>query len=201
MTIIIASDIFGMTPSLKAFAKRLQLTQHNVYIVDPYSGVQHDFMLEEQAYQYFISNVGLDSYANTVDLFIEDKTLLTANQNNTINVLIGFSIGASALWQLSANERIKAIDSTFYFYGSQIRKLLHIQPAMPSIVILPKYESHFNVTKLEQALQKYALVSTKRCNYLHGFMNTHSINFNEYAYTYYSQWLCSEITKKSPQIG
>ena len=68
---------------------------------------------------------------------------------------------------------------------------------MPSIVIFPKYESHFSVTALQQEVQKHALVSTKRCNYLHGFMNTHSTNFNEYAYTYYTQWLCSEIKKHS----
>ena len=197
MTVIIASDIFGVTPSLKAFAKSLQSTQHNVYIIDPYAGVQHNFIDEEQAYQYFTKNVGLDSYAKTVEHFIEDKMQPTANQNNTINVLIGFSIGASAIWQISANERIKIIDHTFYFYGSQIRKLTHVEPAMPSTVIFPKYESHFSVTALQQEVQKHALVSTKRCNYLHGFMNTHSTNFNEYAYTYYKQWLCSEIKKHS----
>ncbi len=190
MAVFIVSDIFGVTPALKKFAERIKQEKHHVYIVDPYLGYEHKFSDEAQAYKYFTENVGLEKYSELLNTFICNKTEAAQSDKH---ILVGFSIGASAIWKISANDKLKGINHAFYFYGSQIRKLTHIQPNIPSTVIFPKEELHFSVEDLEQKIKPYNRVSTKRCIYLHGFMNPHSINFNEYAYTYYTDWLCDKI--------
>jgi dienelactone hydrolase len=192
MAVFIVSDIFGVTPSLITFAKKLEITGQNVFIFDPYEGIEQNFVNEAKAYSYFSDNVGLDKYAESLQTFIEYKTNNAQCKNN---ILIGFSIGASAIWKISEGESIKHVEHAFIFYGSQIRKLTHIQPKIRSTLIFPAQETHFSVDELEQRLASHTLVSTKRCTYMHGFMNPHSVNFNERACTDYTHWLCNKITK------
>lgn len=192
MAVIIVSDIFGITAALITLAERIKQDKHHVYIIDPYLGYEHKFSDEAQAYQYFTSNVGLEKYSDLLNTFISNNSEL--KQNNK-HILIGFSVGASAIWKISTNEKLQNISHAYYFYGSQIRNLIHIEPSIPSTVIFPKEERHFSVSDVEQKIQPYKSVSTKRCSYLHGFMNPYSINFNEYACTYYTDWLCDKIKK------
>ena len=143
MTILIVSDIFGITPALKLFSEKLKGLSHDVRILDPYKSIEQNFVHEAQAYEYFINNVGLDAYTNSLALFI--NSYLTTSDKN---IVIGFSVGASAIWQISASESFKCIKHFYCFYGSQIRKLTHIQPMTPCTVIFPQEELHFNIDKL-----------------------------------------------------
>ena len=91
MNLVLVSDIFGKTAALKALAEKLNA--HS--IIDPYGGVDMAFNSEQQAYEYFIQHIGLDEYVAILQKAIEPLA------GNTI--LIGFSVGASAIWSLSAN--------------------------------------------------------------------------------------------------
>lgn len=178
MRLILVTDVFGLTPALLKLSKYLG----ECTIVDPYKGQMMAFSNESEAYSYFIETVGLDNYLSSllskINLLKEEVTL------------IGFSVGASAIWRLSEimNPHIK---QAFCFYGSQIRNFTQIDPHFKIKLIFPKLESHFDVVTLQNNLQKKANVDTKRVEYLHGFMNYHSCNYNEVGYDAYIKMLRS----------
>lgn len=189
MSVYVVTDIFGLTPALQKFVSTLSKAQHhstkNIHIVDPYEGKQMNFANEADAYAYFAKHIGVEQYAAYLhSLLVNDDTEKT---------LIGFSVGASAIWTISDNKNLK-VDQAVYFYGSQIRHLLDITPQINSTVILPHKEEHFCVDTLQFKIESLSKVSTKRCEFFHGFMNKHSVNFNQQAYTTYTGWLCQILT-------
>jgi hypothetical protein len=177
MNIILVSDVFGKTPALMKLSEELNAN----IIVDPYDGINMNFKNEEEAYSYFINNVGLDKYLS--------KLLEITMSISSVTTLIGFSIGASVIWKLSENSAVKNIKSGICYYGSQIRNLKEINPLFEVELIFPKMETHFDVLQLQSELCKKQNVKTMKVNYLHGFMNFYSINYNQVAYKEQLIWL------------
>ena len=170
MSIILVSDVFGITPALLKLKDKLGANT----IVDPYKGKSMGFKNEAEAYSCFITTVGLDWYVSKVV-----KTLVSLDSQTT---LIGFSVGASAIWRLSLNNDNNIIKQAFCFYGSQIRNYTNIDPCFKINLVFPKNESHFDVSKLKEELTKKHNVITTQVDYLHGFMNYYSSNFNQVGY-------------------
>ena len=173
MNNIIVADVFGKTSALIALDNAIKAD----VIVDPYDGKNMNFKDEVHAYSYFTDNIGLDSY-----LEILSKTIKECSGEC---VLIGFSIGASVIWQLSQLPSIKmtkVVKGATCFYGSQIRHLSKLSPKFEVKLIFPKSEPHFDVVALQHALANKEKVKTMQVDYLHGFMNTHSNNFNDAGY-------------------
>ncbi|MFT7007206.1 MAG: dienelactone hydrolase [Colwellia sp.] len=170
MSIILVSDVFGITPALLKLKDKLGAS----IIIDPYKGKSMAFNNETEAYSCFINTVGLDSYVSKVL-----KTLVSLNNQTT---LIGFSVGASAIWRLPIKNEDHIIKQAFCFYGSQIRNFTKIEPCFKIHLVFPKSESHFDVSKLKKELTKKQNVITTQVEYLHGFMNYYSSNFNQIGY-------------------
>lgn len=168
---VIVSDIFGRTTALERLA--LQLSEHTV-IHDPYFGKDMAFRSEDQAYAYFSEHVTLDGYVAQIHSRIQDMDKPLC--------LVGFSAGASAIWQLSACFSAHTVSGAFGFYGSQIRHAAEIEPRFPVTLTFPKYETHFSVSELMERLTVKANVTLRQVPYLHGFMNPHSINYNQQGY-------------------
>mgnify|MGYP000662689776 CR=1 FL=1 len=143
-------------------------------IIDPYDGKYMKFESENEAYIYFAEHIGHDNYLKTLKGIVE----YTSNKS----ILIGFSIGATAVWRVSEDLVNKKIQSAVCFYGSQIRNFTHISPSFPIELIFPNKEDNFDVLALHSTLNKKNNVSSTIVKYLHGFMNFHSINFSEKAY-------------------
>ena len=177
MNIILVSDVFGKTPALMKLSEELNAN----IIVDPYDGINMNFKNEVEAYSYFINNVGLDTYLS--------KLLEITMSIYSVTTLIGFSIGASVIWKLSENSAVKNIKRGVCYYGSQIRDLKEINPLFEVELIFPKMETHFDVLELQSELCKKQNVKTIKVNYLHGFMNFYSINYNQVAYKEQLIWL------------
>ena len=176
MSVVVVSDIFGRTYALEFLTKSLG---GNIEIFDPYNGVNHDFETEEDAYFYFTENLGLERYSERLyKLIKKEKKCL----------LIGFSVGASAIWRISEKEFSGEL-SGICFYGSQIRNLSSINPLFPVKVVLPIKEDHFSVENLSLEIRQKDRVDIVKTSYLHGFMNLHSKNFNKEAYAYYLDWM------------
>jgi len=184
MNIIIISDVFGLTPALLALKDKLGA--HTV--IDPYEGKNMGFKNEADAYSCFITTVGLDSYLSTIL-----KKLASLDSPTR---LIGFSIGASAIWRLSQSNINNLIKQAFCFYGSQIRNFTQIEPCFEVNLIFPKSESHFDVVNLMNKLEVKLNVNITHVEYLHGFMNKHSNNFNNNGYQEYSALLGSTGSKQ-----
>ena len=140
------------------------------------------FQNEADAYSYFVKKVGHDSY-----LAILFKVVESIQQQVT---LIGFSVGATAIWRLSESKGNIFIKQAFCYYGSQIRNFTQIEPCFKINLVFPASEAHFDVVELRTSLSSKNNVTTEKVKYLHGFMNYHSSNYSEYGYTEHIKRLC-----------
>jgi dienelactone hydrolase len=170
MSITLVSDIFGITPGLLRLKEEIGAET----IVDPYNGQSMAFNNEADAYSHFVSTVGLEGYVSI--LF---KALETLKKPTS---LIGFSVGASAVWSISSSNERNLVKQAYCFYGSQIRNHTEIVPCYQTKLVFPQSELHFDVAELIHKLTNKANVSISQVKYLHGFMNYHSTNFNEKGY-------------------
>ena len=180
MLYCIVSDIFGRTKPLEKLSEKLSPT---CIIVDPYQGKTMDFVNEQWAYQYFIEHVGIDKYAE----YLMQKLAVIEKPVK----IIAFSVGGSAAWKISEQLSSQNIHSLTCFYASQIRHQIAIKPNVPVNLILPKFEAHFSITQLAELLKNKANVSLEKTDYLHGFMNELSLNYDENGYRNYARMLAS----------
>tara|TARA_R110001583_G_scaffold2233_34_gene16566 strand:+ start:4512 stop:5099 length:588 start_codon:yes stop_codon:yes gene_type:complete len=186
MNNILITDIFGKTPALIALADAIEVD----IIVDPYNGKDMNFKDEVQAYSYFTENVGIDRYL--------EKLLKTITDYSCECVLIGFSVGASVIWKLNESISVhlaKRVKWAVCYYGSQIRHLTELSPRFEMKLVFPKRETHFNVLALQDILANKEKVTTMQVDFLHGFMNTHSDNFNRVGYNVHLVLLRQELRK------
>ena len=170
MSIILVPDVFGITSALIKLSRALRVDT----IVDPYDGVDMTFNNEAEAYSCFLDHVGQDAYLEQLK-----KAIQLASPTTT---LIGFSVGASAIWRLSGTLSSTVVKRGFCFYGSQIRHYSTLNPTFEIELILPESETHFDVCELEANLAKKTNVKIVSTNYLHGFMNSLSSNYDQLAY-------------------
>lgn len=168
---LILSDIFGYTDSLQELADELS---GSVKIIDPYDGQKMMFQNEAEAYEYFVVNVGLDAYREIVVGWIKEIAEPVT--------LLGFSVGASAIWSVSEDIGLGNVIGAVGFYGSQIRFNQGITPQFPVKLVFPSEEDHFDVLELAQTLSQKENVDVGVSQYRHGFMNKLSQNFNPAGY-------------------
>ncbi|GHE78644.1 hypothetical protein [Thalassotalea profundi] len=177
---VLVTDIFGVTPALNNLSKELG----NALIIDPYQGKLMDFIDEQSAYDYFSKHIGLDQYLKLFQAEIKEHA--------NIKTLIGFSVGATILWRYSATVNNLNADNTprnnqhiIGFYGGQIRHFVDLHPQISIELIFPRSEPHFAINQLIKQLSPVKNVSIIHCDYKHGFMNSHSTNYNPLAYQCY----------------
>lgn len=180
---LIVSDIFGRTEALEKLCIEIGTVSQ---IIDPYAGRQMTFSDETNAYQYFTTEVGLERYQQ-----ILHNALLSYPSTTR---LVGFSVGATAIWLHSAQLNKTAVNHAICFYASQIRHSTNIEPAINLNLIMPKSEPHLSVSGLAEQLRNKAHVTIQHSDYLHGFMNPLSDNFDTDAYHFYLDWLNSANT-------
>ena len=179
--IILVPDVFGITSSIIKLSKELNADA----IVDSYDGVDIEFNSEAEAYSYFMTHVGHDAYLTKLSDAIQTaKTSIT---------LVGFSVGATAIWRLSESFSSNTIKRAICYYGSQIRNYSKIDPTFEIELVFPKNEPHFDVCELQANLSRKENVTTTQVNCLHGFMNPRSHNFNKIAYQNQVERLCSIV--------
>lgn len=193
MNIIFVADIFGLTDEFKDLCQ--EITQgvkqdFNVecQIIGPYQNQPASFASEHDAYQYFMGNVTLDGYIE-----------LIANQLQEASgpkLLVGFSVGGSAIWSLLSSRTFNNILSCTCFYSSQIRHQTKLTPAIPTRLIFPSAEPHFSISDLKAALKERHEVTIEQSDYLHGFMNKHSINYDQVGYDQYVNRLINLLSQQ-----
>lgn len=176
--IVIVSDIFGKTQALKKLCKAVI---SNVDVIDPYAGNYMDFRTEQEAYEFFMNNVGLSTYC---DLLLSRLEKVPSPTN-----LVGFSVGASAIWQVSELLNTNKINRVVCFYGSQVRNLTEIKPNVVVEHLLPIHEPGYSISELASQLSRKENVVIHKTPYLHGFMNKLSKNYNKSGYATYIDWL------------
>ncbi len=176
---LIISDVFGKTKALENMACELPCS---TFIIDPYNSEHMNFTNEAQAYAYFMSEVGMNKYCE-----ILIKYILGLSESVKI---IGFSVGASAIWKISSQIELGNISSAVCFYGSQIRHEKETCPMFPVTLIFPVSEEHYSVPNLITYLSNRNNVLIHQVNFFHGFMNAKSNNYDHDAYSQLMQALC-----------
>lgn len=175
MNKIIVTDIFGTTPALQDLAGTVGSV---TCVIDPYEGKDMGFGTEYLAYEYFMTHIGIRAY--------EQQVAACLAEIQTIDLIIGFSVGAAAVWGISGTFSAGKIDRAVCFYGAQIRHSIEIVPRFPTVHILPRKEPGFNIDGLAETLSHKPAVTVHNTPFLHGFMNRLSPNFNQ---TGYDVWL------------
>lgn len=178
MKTIIVSDIFGRTPHLEELAKSLS---SDCTILDPYSGQLLEFESESEAYGHYSTVCGLNTYTDLVQ-----DALLECEENA---IVIGFSAGASAVWNVLESHGAQIIGKAICFYGSRIRDRIDLKPVCETLLVFPEKEKHFSVSALSRFLARTPGVQCIDTEFHHGFMNKLSGNFDETGYWKYLEWL------------
>lgn len=171
MTKVIVSDIFGRTPALEDLARAVGSVAE---IIGPYDKNPVNFTAEPLAYEYFMIHVGIRAY--------EQLVAARLAQIPNIGLLIGFSVGAAAVWGISNTLAPEKIDRAVCFYGSQVRHTPDIVPQIPMDLVLPRKEPGFDIDTLAGILSGKPTVTVHKTPFLHGFMNRLSPNFNQAGY-------------------
>lgn len=175
---MVVSDIFGRTPALENLCKTVAC---DVDVIDPYSGKYMGFQTEQDAYEFFMATVGLNAYCNLLHARLEKAPKPV--------ILVGFSVGASAIWMISESLSTEKVKRAVCFYGSQVRHLVGINPGVVVEHVLPAHEPGFSVDDLACQFSGKENVVLHKTPYLHGFMNQCSKNFSHSGYTGYVDWL------------
>ncbi|WP_051689950.1 dienelactone hydrolase family protein [Pelobacter seleniigenes] len=181
MQLFVISDIFGATPALAELVAGLADCYRQVLIIDPYGGVDMAFPNEAEAYGYFQQHGGPGQLLEQV------KTQLRATASPFD--LLGFSVGATCAWQVSACHEFKQLRHCSCFYGSRIRDHLDSQPQCPTSLVFPCREKSFAIDPFIDALQNKPNTTAIKTEYLHGFMNSLSQNYSAHGYRFYLNWL------------
>lgn len=169
---LIATDIFGITKPALELCEELG---RDYVCVGPYEDSSIHFDNEFEAYDFFIRHTSIEQYASRLDNIVRGQELRDT-------VLIGFSAGAAALWYLAANYSMCSKSAIVGLYGGQIRHYADMFPAIPTRLIFPHSEPHFEVDQLAQALNGAQNVQVSISAHQHGFMNRYSAHFDEGAY-------------------
>ncbi len=180
--ILLATDIFGYTNAIEALKHHFKFLRESVLILDPYDAKQMNFQNENEAYETFMQTCGLENYAKlcqkTLDALCDEEV-----------ILIGFSMGASALWRVLDGRKEGTIKHFYGFYASQIRHFVDVNPRVPCTLIFPNCEPHFDVEALMSKLATKESLTCIKTVYLHGFMNPLSVNYDAKGYAEYCKWL------------
>lgn len=192
--IIVAADIFGESSAFKELCQQissgdLDSSSINYHFIGPYEFQPDSFLSEQHAYQYFIEHVGIEAYSQKLFSLLE--------RINGPTLLIGFSVGGSAIWRLLPRLKNSHGLSAICFYSGQIRAMTEINPSIPCRLIFPSSETHFSVPELLSSLHEKKLISIEKSNWLHGFMNKQSVNYNQDAYQHYLSQLVALCRDKS----
>ncbi|GAB4195209.1 MAG: dienelactone hydrolase family protein [Wenzhouxiangellaceae bacterium] len=181
--IVVFSDIFGYTPELSE-----QLDEwcgaDCWQLITPYRA-QPVFDDDDSAYQHFIANGGIEAYT----------TRAQREAPAAARLWLGFSAGAAVMWRLLARPN-PPCDQALGFYGGQIRDATGLHPGRPVLLIWPRYERHFDVNGVIQALADRPRLCQKRSRCGHGFMNPHSAHYSNHAERHYGRWLKKRIARR-----
>lgn len=167
--IFIVHEIYGVNHFIKEQEQAYRDDNTTTTCISLYpEGLSFPYEQEKQAYDFFLQTVGFDT-----PLELLSQKLLEACEDYDEVVLIGYSVGATLAWRLSALplHRIVCV------YGSRIREYMDVTPSCPTLVILPSQESSFDVQTLKQALVSITNVHIKQYQGLHGFMDVSNSNY------------------------
>jgi dienelactone hydrolase len=162
LTLIIAADIFGLTPELIQLAQTLGA---DTTLVSPHPCTTA-FRTEAEGYAAFMARGGVEAYAKRIG------TALAARRS-VFDLALGFSAGASALWLCLADADLDPWlpKRAEFYYGSRIRDHAHLEPRRHVRLIFAEQEASFDPAALVRLLCARGQNAEVLPGSAHGFMN------------------------------
>ena len=172
MLLLIATDIFGIGPHIDDMIHRVLPPNVNCMVIDPYGAQEQNFSSEQDAYEIFTEEGGIDLYCENLTRALEELNP---------DFVIGFSAGGAALYKSLSLLSDSSVQGLLAFYPSQIRHFDDFTPSVPTSIIFPEKEPHFDVQVLGENLGQISNVQCEYAKFAHGFMNPYSDNYSEEA--------------------
>ncbi|NMM62947.1 dienelactone hydrolase family protein [Clostridium sp. P21] len=170
--IIVLHEIYGINHHIQKVCEKFSLKGYDIIcpnLINLRKPFNYNF--QEEAYKYFMRNVGFDSAVHQVKQIVKK-----AKQQYDHIYLLGYSIGATIAWLCSVEENV--CDGIIAYYGSRIRDYLDIMPKCPALLIFAEKEKSFNVQQLVISLKKLNS-DVYMLNGKHGFSDPFCENYNE----------------------
>lgn len=188
MKIIIATDIHGINQQLRTL---FQDFGNEVTFLSPWHGDGSPYDNEQQAVAAFQADHGMEKYQQQI----------AKEAGNTPAILIGFSVGATALWRHIASELCHPQSRAHLYYGSRIRDHQTNIPRCQTKVIFAEHEASFQPADIVANITHPHVECSIIAGTHHGFMNPHSPNFREELARRELFFLQSQIEKSGYKIS
>lgn len=170
-SVLVVSDIFGRCDGLQCLCADLSTVDSQIRIIDPFQGQFQRFANEAEAYAAFTEQCGHDAYTELVQQALQ----------HAVDIVIGFSAGASALWR-ALGENAAQVKLARLYYPGQLHLHFGVVPQLPTQLVFGATEQHFDVDDLLAKLPNDSNLRTERTLWQHGFMNLASESFSHDGY-------------------
>ncbi|OIO00545.1 MAG: hypothetical protein AUJ49_09715 [Desulfovibrionaceae bacterium CG1_02_65_16] len=168
--VIIAADVFGVTPELGQLVQALGITEATFVSPHPFT---RTFRSEAEGYASFMAAGGVEAYAGHLGRVL-------AARDYTFDFALGFSAGASALWLRLADAALepRLPGRAILYYGSRIRDDAHLRPRRQTRLVFAEREASFDPAPLAQKLRAAGNDAVLIPGSAHGFMNPRSPGYD-----------------------
>jgi len=140
---------------------------YDVYCIDLLDNRTFKYEEAEEAYSYFMNEIGFDKAKLKVLDYISDYC-----SNYDEIYLLGYSVGATIAWLCS--EEGNVFNGIIGYYGSRIRDYLSIKPEAPTVLFFPAKEEEFDIETIIDELKYKDSVQVYQFEGLHGFADSYS---------------------------
>ncbi|MBP1864327.1 dienelactone hydrolase [Clostridium tetanomorphum] len=173
--IIVLHEIYGINQHIQMVCKKFSMNGYDIIcpnLIDKPQPFNYD--LEQEAYEYFMNNIGFDSAVQQVK-----QVIIQAKKQYKNIYLIGYSVGATIAWLCSGEENM--CNGIIGYYGSRIRDYRNITPKCPVLLIFSTEENSFNIKELVYSLKKQS-INVYMLKGKHGFSNPFYKNYCEQSF-------------------
>ncbi|BCN30823.1 dienelactone hydrolase family protein [Anaeromicropila herbilytica] len=166
--IIVLHEIYGVNEFITYQCEKFREAGFDVFSPNMIDKLPFTYEEVEEAYNYFMKNVGFEIYQEINNLVNQLK------ENYDKVFIIGFSVGATIAWRCCENAFCSGIVAC---YGSRIRDYTHLNPNCSTLLLFAKEDS-FDVHAVTRQLQDKSNLSIIEFDAEHGFMDSYSKNYN-----------------------
>ena len=163
--IILLHEIYGVNDFIKKQCQKYQKMGFDIFCPNLLEHTPFSYEEADEAYNYFIQNIGFDKYTEINSLANNLK-----KQYNKI-FLLGF-----IAWRCCEKSLYSGIIAC---YGSRIRDYTDLNPVCPTLLLFAKEDS-FDVSATVNELQYKKNLSITVFDASHGFIDPYSKYYNDY---------------------
>lgn len=170
IAIVVLHEIYGVNNFIKDVCQKYYKDGYDVFCPE-LLGDRKVFSYSEaqEAYDFFIDNVGFDIYKSI------EKLINDLKSEYKYVLVVGYSVGATIAWRCSEDS---LCDGIVCCYGSRIRDYMDVIPKCPTLLVFAKHDS-FDVDSVSCQLSRKQNIQIEILDANHGFIDTYSKNYSD----------------------